>query len=36
MRKFNTPGPVVPSKHYNIPPLERIDLASVLSLIHDE
>lgn len=36
MRKFNTSGPVVPSKHYSIPPLERIDLASVLSLIHDE
>lgn len=36
MRKFNTSGPVVPSKHYNIPPLERLDLDSVLSLIHDE
>ena len=36
MRKFNTSGPVVPSKHYSIPPLERIDLVSVLSLIHDE
>ena len=36
VRKFNTTGPVVPSKHYNIPPLERVDLDSVLSLIHDE
>ena len=36
VRKFNTTGPVVPSKHYNVPPLERVDLDSVLSLIHDE
>lgn len=36
MRKFNTSGPIVPSKHYNIPPLDRIDLDSVRSLIHDE
>lgn len=36
MRTFNTSGPVIPSKHYNIPPLQRIDLDSVLSLIHDE
>ena len=36
VRKFNTTGPVVPSKHYHIPPLGRVDLDSVLSLIHDE
>ena len=34
--KFNTTGPIVPSKHYNVPPLDRVDLDSVLSLIHDE
>lgn len=36
MRKFNTSGPVVPSMHYSIPPLERMDLDYVLRLIHDE
>lgn len=36
VRKFNTTGPIVPSKHYNVPPLDRVDLDSVLSLIHDE
>ncbi len=35
-RFFNTTGPVVPAKHYSIPPLERLDLAEVLRLIHDE
>ena len=32
-RTFNTAGPVVPADHYCIPPLERIDLATVLGLI---
>ncbi len=36
MRKFNTAGPVNPAKHYCIPPLERLDLPEVLSLIEDE
>ena len=36
MRKFNTEGPVVPQRHYCIPPLERIDLAGVLELIADQ
>ena len=36
MRKFKTTGPVVPAKHYCIPPLERIDLDYVLGLIHDQ
>ncbi len=35
-RFFNTSGPVVPAKHYSIPPLERFDLAEVLRLIGDE
>ncbi|MCY4028961.1 MAG: AAA family ATPase [Acidobacteria bacterium] len=35
MRKFNTEGPVVPERHYCIPPLERFDLAAVLELIAD-
>ncbi len=36
MRAFNTEGPVVPTKHYCIPPLERIDLDDVLGLIRRE
>ena len=36
MRSFTTEGPVVPCKHYCIPPLERIDLERVLKLIRDE
>ena len=32
-RTFNTAGPVVAADHYCIPPLERIDLATVLGLI---
>ena len=32
-RTFNTAGPVVAADHYRIPPLERIDLDSVLDLI---
>ena len=35
-RKFNTAGPVRPAKDYCIPPLERLDLAEVLTLIRDE
>ena len=35
-RFFNTSGPVVPAKHYSIPPLERFDLDEVLRLIRDE
>ena len=33
MRSFNTEGPVEPDLHYCIPPLERMDLERVLSLI---
>ena len=35
-RFFNTTGPVVPAKHYCLPPLGRLDLDEVLSLIRDE
>ena len=35
-RTFNTAGPVVAADHYCIPPLERIDLATVLGLIRDK
>ena len=34
MRTFNTEGPVVPADHYNIPPLDRMDLNYLLELIH--
>ena len=33
MRYFNTAGPVVAADHYGIPPLQRLDLAEVLTLI---
>ncbi len=33
MREFNTAGPVRSDRHYCIPPLERINLAHVLSMI---
>ena len=36
MRFFNTAGPVKPTKHYCIAPLERLSLAAVLALIRDE
>ena len=36
MRKFNTAGPVRAARHYLIPPLERLNLAEVLTLIGDE
>ena len=36
MRTFNTAGPVVAADHYCIPPLERIELDTVLGLIRDK
>ncbi len=36
MRFFNTTGPVQAEKHYSIPPLSRLDLEDVLTLIRDE
>ena len=33
MRFFNTEGPVVASRHYCIPPLERVDVDELLELI---
>ena len=36
MRFFNTTGPVVAADHYCVPPLERIDLSEILSLIADK
>ena len=36
MRKFNTEGPVVARDHYCVPPLERLNLPSVLELIGDK
>ena len=35
-RFFNTTGPVVPVRHYSIPPLERFDLDEVLRLIRED
>ena len=35
-RFFNTSGPVVPSDHYCIPPLERFDLDEVLRLVRQK
>ena len=35
-RTFNTAGPVVAADHYCIPPLERIELDTVLGLIRDK
>ena len=35
-RFFNTSGPVVPAKHYCVPPLERFDLDEILRLIGAE
>ena len=35
MRKFNTEGPVIPARHYCIPPLERLNLDQILELIRD-
>ena len=36
MRFFNTTGPVRPKDHYSIPPLDRLDLDSVLRLIRQQ
>ncbi len=36
MRKFNTEGPVVAQDHYCVPPLERLNLPSILELIADK
>ena len=33
MRFFNTSGPVVAADHYCVPPLERVNLSDILSLI---
>ena len=32
-RFFNTEGPIVPAEHYHIPPLERVGLDAILTLI---
>ena len=36
MRFFSTAGPVRPDRHYAIPPLDRVELCDLLSLIRDE
>ena len=36
MRHFNTAGPVRPRLHYHIPPLQRLDVEQVLTLIRQE
>ncbi len=36
MRFFNTTGPVRSKEHYSIPPLDRLDLNSVLTLIRQQ
>ena len=36
MRFFNTAGPVRPDEHYHVPPLERLDLDGVLTLIRQK
>ena len=33
MRDFNTAGPVRPEDHYCVPPLDRVNLGEVLSLV---
>ena len=35
MRTFNTEGPVVPERHYCVPPLQRVNLEEVLQLLRD-
>ena len=35
MRTFNTEGPVVPERHYCIPPLQRVNLEEVIQLLRD-
>ena len=36
MRFFNTAGPIRPQDHYHVPPLERLDLDGVLTLIEQK
>ena len=36
MRFFNTAGPVRASLHYRIPPLSRVDLEEILTLIRQQ
>ena len=36
MRFFNTTGPIRPERHYCIPPLDRVDLDEILTLIRQE
>ena len=36
MRFFNTAGPIQPQHHYHIPPLERLDLDGVRTLIRQQ
>lgn len=36
VRFFNTTGPVVAADHYHVPPLERLRLGHVLTLIRDK
>ena len=36
MRKFNTAGPVRPEDHYHVPPLDRVNLDEVMSLVREE
>ena len=36
MRKFNTEGPIIAADHYHVPPLERVDLDQVLTLVRDK
>ena len=36
MRSFNTAGPIRPDRHYCIPPLARLNLDGVLTLVRDE
>ena len=35
MRFFNTEGPVVPERHYCVPPLQRLNLGEILELLRD-
>ena len=36
MRRFNTEGPIRPEDHYHIPPLERVNLDSILQLVRNK
>ncbi len=36
MRLFNTAGPVVPEDHYCVPPLDRVNLDQILSLVRNK